>query len=104
MSKKDPRRRELLREAAARERQRLLASLPLPGADLFALFDHLDEAAADCDHTLRQTEAFLRGRGLEPERVTPWLREQGGFCDCEVLANLEDTVGEALRREPPDGA
>jgi hypothetical protein len=25
--------------------------------------------------------------------VIPWLREQGGYCDCEVLANVEERWG-----------
>ena len=44
----------------------------------------------DCDHTLRHTEAFLAERGLDAAAVVPWLRDSGGYCDCEVLANVED--------------
>jgi len=28
-------------------------------------------------------------RSLDVERVTGWLRGAGGYCDCEVLANVE---------------
>jgi hypothetical protein len=35
-------------------------------------------------------------RGLAVEKTVPWLREQGGYCDCEVLANVEDRFGELI--------
>ncbi len=101
MSKKDPHRRELLRAAAERERQQFLTTLPLPQADLRALFDYLDRPeASSCDHTFRQTEAFLQERGLTAERVLPWLRQHGGGCDCEVLATVEEAFTEAARERP----
>ncbi|KAF1699784.1 DUF2695 domain-containing protein [Pseudoxanthomonas suwonensis] len=55
------------------------------------MFDHLEDALADgCDHSLRFTRQFLASRGIEPDRVLPWLEEHGGYCDCEVLANVEE--------------
>lgn len=85
------RRRALTRELARREREAAIAAMPLPMADLQALFDHLDEALADgCDHTTRLTRAFLRERSLAEAAVLPWLGSYGGYCDCEVLANVED--------------
>ena len=63
--------------------------MPLSHDDLRALFDGLDAALEDgCDHTLRHTRELLRERGLDEERVLPWLAEYGGHCDCEVLANV----------------
>jgi hypothetical protein len=41
----------------------------------------------------------LHERRLEPQSVLPWLAEQGGYCDCEVLANLDD-LAEPFRPEP----
>ena len=71
------------------QRARREAGMALSHDDLRALFDHLDAALEDaCDHTLRHTLAFLRSRGLDEERVVPWLAEYGGFCDCEVLFNV----------------
>ena len=75
-----------------RERADAEARLPLAKSDLAALFDRLDQRLTDneCDHTLRHTEAFLAERSLNAASVVPWLRESGGYCDCEVLANVED--------------
>ena len=65
------------------------------------LFGHLDSELGNhpCDHTLRLTTAWLVANGHEPERVVPWLRENGGYCDCEVLANVEDKLEEAAKEE-----
>ena len=96
---KDPRKDELKKAWREQERQNLIASIPMPQQDLRDLFDHLDsEGASECDHTLRVTTAFLQKRGLDVERIVPWLREHGGYCDCEVLANVEDEFSVILER------
>ena len=65
--------------------------MPISKADLADLFDHLDESlAAGCDHSMRFTQAFLLARGLSETSILPWLRESGGYCDCEVLGNVGD--------------
>jgi hypothetical protein len=93
---KDPDKQALKAAWKAREKQDLVASLPMPRATLRALFDHLDAAfdenGAVCDHTLRHTRAFLATHGVEEARALPWLAHHGGFCDCEVLNNVEGVV------------
>lgn len=94
---KDTRKKELKNAWREQERQNLTASIPMPLQDLRGLFDYLDqEGEAGCDHTLRLTAEFLQKRGLDVERIVPWLREHGGYCDCEVLANVEDKFGEII--------
>src|SRR5687767_6276658 len=85
-------RKAMLRAVKDRERAAAEAALPLPKADLAALFDHLDAELGDvaCDDTLRLSAAFLAARVLDVPRITAWLRENGGHCDCEVLANVEE--------------
>ena len=93
----DARKDELKKAWKQQERQKLIASIPMPHQDLRDLFDHLDqESESGCDHTLRLTTAFLQKRGLDVERIVPWLREHGGYCDCEVIANVEDKFGEII--------
>jgi hypothetical protein len=95
----DSRKDELKKAWREQERQKLLASIPMPPPDLRDLFDHLgSEGAAECDHTLRVTTGFLQQRGLDVAHTIPWLREHGGYCDCEVLANVEDEFAEILER------
>jgi hypothetical protein len=85
------RRKAMVRGFKQRERQAADAQMPLSRDELAALFDHLDETLAEgCDHSLRFTKKFLAGHSLSEELIIPWLRDHGGYCDCEVLANVEN--------------
>ena len=91
-SKAETRRRKaLVNQVADRNRAEAAAKQPLSDAELDALFDHLDAALTQgCDHTLRFTREYLGGRSLAVERIVDWLHEHGGYCDCEVLANVDE--------------
>jgi hypothetical protein len=90
------RRKALRREAEERARADEEARMPMSKAQLAELFDHLDVALGKgCDHTLRFTRAFLSGHDLSEAAIVPWLAEYGGYCDCEVLANVEEHWGRA---------
>lgn len=88
------------------ERKVALAALPLPIEELEAIFDILDVelGARDCDHSRRLTEAWLESRGHDVPAVLAWLDTQGGYCDCEVLTNVEENFEEAKKasRTPPN--
>lgn len=77
---------------------------PISAVELKALFDHLDRPDPPaCSHTMKETEAFLRSRGLPVEPTLQWLATQGVGCDCEVIFNVEAEWGERVGRElPPD--
>jgi hypothetical protein len=94
----DPRKDALKKAWRAQENERLRASIPMAQGDLRELFDHLDRPdALPCDHTLRDTLQFLERKKLDVQKVVPWLREHGGYCDCEVLANVENEFGDLIR-------
>jgi hypothetical protein len=61
-------------------------------SQLKELFDYLDENLKDngCQHSLVLTEAYLKENSLPVNSVISWLNQYGGYCDCEVLANVED--------------
>ncbi len=95
----EARKAELKKAWKEQERQKLIASIPMPHRDLRDLFDHLDrEGAPKCDHTLRETTEFLQKRGLEVDHVVAWLRKHGRYCDCEVIFNVDDKFGEIVGR------
>jgi hypothetical protein len=94
----DQRRRDLKRAWKEQERQKLISSIPLPHTDLRDLFDHLDRGGFECDHSLRETIQFLQRRKIEVAQVVEWLRDNGGYCDCEVLLTVDDTFGELVGR------
>ena len=96
-----PRDRKRRLKASYKAQERVLeAGMPLPKDGLLDLFAYLDRRIhAGCDHTLRQTQQFLRTRDFDASSVLPWLRQNGGFCDCEVLINVADKYGPIIGYE-----
>ena len=81
---------KLVEAIVQEETKNAIQRMPISFQVLAALFDHLDEVFGNegCDHTLKITKGFLEARNLNVENILPWLGEYGGYCDCEVLANL----------------
>ena len=87
------RKKELLKDYKAKEKQSFLESLPTDEEVFWELFDYLDEHLEEqdgCDHSLSLTRAFLETKGVEVERILEWIVDNGGGCDCEVLYNVEE--------------
>ncbi len=79
------------------EQETLRASIPMEIDQLKALLSYLNrDDAPECDHTLRETVEFLRSRNLDPDTIVPWLLDHGGGCDCEVIYNVYDEVGDIV--------
>ena len=56
------------------------------------LFDFLDEELSEneCKENTSLTEVFLAHNDIENvKEVLQWLADRGGYCDCEILANVE---------------
>lgn len=88
-------RKALLRELAGKQRETFEQSLPM-ARDLFLqLFDYLDVQLETCDDTLTRTRAFLEQHPVtNTNEVLTWLETHGGYCGCEVLANIERQFNE----------
>lgn len=73
-------------------KNKFINSLPISCDIFYELFDYLDEKLSkeDCNHNLEMTEEFLKQYNISIDEVEDWLLENGGRCDCEVLANVED--------------
>lgn len=68
-------------------------SLPISREIFQNLFDFLDEKLGenDCDDRLKMTKQFLEANQIQNvDEVENWLKENGSFCDCEVLYNVEE--------------
>jgi hypothetical protein len=93
-------RKEAIGRWKAEQQAAARAVLPLPEEKMQALFDMLDAELPEqgCDHTLRLTHAWLDAEGLPVEPVIEWLRANGGYCDCEALANAEEAWQAATGR------
>jgi len=63
-----------------------------------ALFGHIDSRLeeAECDDTLRYAREFINQNHLPEDAVVTWLQENGGYCDCEAIANAEQVIEDAI--------
>ena len=92
------RRKKLVKTLQEKEHAGAIAKLPLSKQDMREMFDWVDAKLQDgCDTTLRYTLEFIKGRELPEEEIVQWLKEYGGGCDCEVIANVESTWGDDWR-------
>ena len=82
------RRKELLHEVKRKEMAAAFAALPIPNSEFQTLFDRLDAKLPTdgCDHSRSLTIAHIRERFLPEHAVLQWFDNNGGVCDCEVLA------------------
>ncbi|MFD2306846.1 DUF2695 domain-containing protein [Enterococcus termitis] len=55
------------------------------------LFHYLDAKLEEgCSNSPQFTIEYLQKNELEEERILNWLRENSGYCDCEILMNVEE--------------
>ena len=101
-SKDEKARRKQLKDQYLRNAQAASASLmPLDRAQLEALLGHVEAAveADGCDHSRRATDAWAAANGLDLPSLHVGLEEYGGYCDCEVVMNVDaDEVFEPVRQ------
>ena len=78
-----------VKEWARTERVAARMKFPLPDHQLQALFAYVNEhlEGEGCDHSCRFMEGWLSNNGITADPVRTWLEENGGYCDCEVIAN-----------------
>jgi hypothetical protein len=90
-------RKEMLDQWKAQQRAAARAKLPLPDDQLQALFEMLEAELFrhGCNHSLRLVRQWLQERRLPVERVEEWLRNNGGYCDCEAVINARQAWREA---------
>ncbi|MEO8237869.1 MAG: DUF2695 domain-containing protein [Flavobacterium sp.] len=87
------RRKQILSELRQKQQKEFEQSLPIDRENFENLFDYLDIHLEEngCDDTNKLTVAFLTNIKIENiETVLNWLAENGGYCDCEILANVEE--------------
>ena len=71
--------------------------LSLSPDELESLGDYLDMVSDTCDHSLRLTKMWLDENidKKKHSKIIKGLQNAGGYCDCEVLANVCDNIANA---------
>ena len=87
----DQAKRDARRAYKKAERARQREAMILDHSQLSSLLDYLDEqlSAAGCDHTLGLTYAWAAEHSVDASALAVSVEKFGGYCDCEVLANVE---------------
>lgn len=87
------RRKQILDELRQKQQQEFEQSLPMDKEVFANLFDSLDTQLKEhgCDDTNKLTTKFLEDNKIvNIETVLNWLADNGSYCDCEILANIEE--------------
>jgi hypothetical protein len=86
------RRRAIAQQLKAAQAASLQTNMPLRGEQLEELFDYLDSKLTEngCGNTLYHTEQFALERTLPFQSLKVWLEAEGGYCNCEIIANVEE--------------
>lgn len=60
------------------------------------LLDYIDEqlGTTHCKNDLSLTKSFLMQQvsPKDMDKLVKWLENHGGYCDCEVLANIDEVI------------
>ena len=82
-------------QVAEAERVALENEMHMSLQQLKDLLTHLN-TKEECAHDFADTIEFLNRNGLDPTSIIPWLEENGGHCDCEVIYNVYTAVGDQV--------
>ncbi len=100
-SKAEKKRRAALVQAIVdKDTKEAIAAMPISFHDLKDLFDYLDIQLEEsgCNHSPKITIGFLESRQLKTEIILNWLQKQGGYCDCEILWNVEESWEDEIKK------
>jgi hypothetical protein len=81
---------ENLEQMNGEEIEAFLAAMPAKKEEIEDMFDYIEFKLErqPCDHTLRFAMNYMMQKHLDFPKVTSWLNENGGYCDCKVLEEI----------------
>jgi hypothetical protein len=90
-----------LEQMSGEDLEAFLKTLPAGQYDVEDLFDFLESKLEkeECNHSLRFAMQFMMENRLNFPRVSAWLQQNGGYCDCKVLEQIAPPWRKAFDRE-----
>ncbi len=81
---------EQLAQLSGEELERFLDRLPGTRTQFDRLFDYLEMKLEDepCNHTSRFTMQFIMQNMMNFGKVSGWLSQNGGYCDCKIMEEI----------------
>ena len=81
---------ENLEQLSGEELQAFLETLPAGQETISELLNYLEDQLYDeeCNHSLRYSMQFMMENRLNFPKLTGWLNDNGGYCDCKVMEQI----------------
>ena len=81
---------ENLEQMSGEELSGFLDTLPEGQETISELLDFIEDELYDneCNHSLQYAMRFMMENRLDFPRLTSWLNENGGYCDCKVMEQI----------------
>src|SRR5687767_13426921 len=81
---------ENLEQLSGEELQAFLDSLPAGQDTISELLDFVEDElyGIECNHSLQHAMHFMLENDLNFPKITSWLNENGGYCDCKVMEQI----------------
>jgi hypothetical protein len=81
---------ENLEQMSGEELHAFLDSLPEQQNTISDLLDFIEDELyeSECNHSLQNAMRFMMENRLDFPRLTSWLNENGGYCDCKVMEQI----------------
>ena len=81
---------ENLEQLSGEELQGFIDSLPEGPDTISELLDFVEDELyeIECNHSLQYAMRFMMENKLDFGKLTSWLNNNGGYCDCKVMAEI----------------
>ena len=81
---------ENLEQLSGEELEAFLDSLPAQQHTISELLDFIEDELYEstCNHSLQYAMRYMMENKLDFGKLTSWLNNNGGYCDCKVMAEI----------------
>ena len=81
---------ENLEQMSGEELREFIDTLPAGPDTISELLDFIEDELYDseCNHSLQYAMRFMMEKRLDFPRITSWLNENGGYCDCKAMEQI----------------
>lgn len=81
---------ENLEQLSGEELEAFLDSLPAGQQTISHLLDFVEDELFEneCNHSLQYSMKFMMDNRLDFGKLTSWLTNNGGYCDCKVMEQI----------------
>jgi hypothetical protein len=81
---------ENLEQMSGEELQAFLDRLPEQQQTISKMLDYIEDELweTECDDHLKHAMKFMMDNHLDFPRLTSWLNQNGGYCDCKVMEQI----------------